>query len=715
MTKMGSLSVCCITRDPPERVAVVLEAFRAVADEIVVAADASSTVAAAPEIAAVADRICEIEYEPPLERYLGWLHSLCQGDWIFRIDGDELPSAALVKVLPTLVQARDVLQYRIPRRWLFGDAQWLDETPWSPDYQIRLVRNDPATLRFPGTVHSSAEPVLPARYLEEPLYHLLLLTTSRAERERRVAEYERLPRSEGQIVANEDFYVPELRTQPAVRRVSAEDRSIIERALAAEPARRVGPPSRDTIPRRAVDRTWALRELAPTAYDVLITPLVPLVKLEPRGELFIPIRIENRGPERFGWGDVEPRVRLGYRWLDGEDAGVEGPRTLLPADLLPGSSAVAPLRVLASTRPGRARIEVDLVHEGVRWFGAGASVTVEVDRPGITVEEHLGPTEGTPVVCITGMYRSGTSMVARIVNLLGVAFGPESLLVEAGVDNHSGFWESRPIVLVNQELLAAFGGTPLRPPTLPQGWEQSPAVDGLRVRARAAVRMLGHGDLVGWKDPATSLTLPFWRTVAPIRGTILCVREPRAVLRSLGRSGWPEAQLLDDSAGARLWLRYVVSAYRNDPSCLVLRYEDLFKQLDTCVDQIAEVLGLPEPDRGLRERIHRFVEPARRHDDGGEDENTTSAQMRLAYSVYRTIDDAARVRSLIEAVEAIWAQENEQRQRSEQELRALQRRLDDVTAAYDAAMSRLAVRGALKLARPFGPVLSYARSHLKRS
>jgi hypothetical protein len=712
---MASLSVCCVTGDPPKRVAAVLGALRGVAEEIVVAADASSQVGTAPEVAAVADRICEIDYEPPLERYLAWLHSLCQGDWIFRIDGDEMPSTALVKGLPNLMQARDVVQYRLPRRWLFGDAEhWLDQPPWSPDYQIRLVRNDPAMLRFPGTVHSSVEPVLPARYLEMSFYHLVLLTTSREERERRIALYEELPRSQGHVVANEEFYLPELRAPHAVRPVPIEDVSLITPALVATgTSGHVARLSPERIARRDIERTWALRKLPPAAYDVVLTPLADDVAADPRQERLIPIRIENRGPERFPWGEFEPRIRLGYRWLDGEAAGMEGPRTLLPSDVAPGASAIALLRVVAPSRSGRARLEVDLVHEGVRWFGTGATVTMEVAAPALPVEDPRATDEGQ-AVCVTGVYRSGTSLIARMVNVLGVDFGPESLLQEPGADNPSGFWESRPIVLLNEEILAAFGGTPLRPPTLAEGWEQSPALDPLRRRAHAAIHALRRSNLAGWKDPATSLTLPFWKTVTSIGWTILCIRDPAAVTQSLRRTGWPEAEVLDDDAAARLWLRYVVSAYTNDPDCLVVRYDDVFLQVDALVDLIVDFLRLPSPDRETRQHIHRLVEPARRHVGPDEGDDGASAQVRLARAVYETIHDSERVAPLIEAVTALWAQQDGERHHHEQEQRSLQRRFDELAAVHDATMSRLAVRAALTLSRPFGRASSYARSRLQR-
>ena len=193
-SRSTTLSVCCLVSDPPDRVAAVLETLRSAADEIVVVVDANARQKLGA-LGTIADRVYRVPVELPFEQYLPWLHSLCSGEWVFRIDGDEVPSAALVDVLGALPGAEDVLQYRLPRRWLVGGPDnWLAEDPWAPDYQIRIVRNDPRTLRFRGTLHSTAESLLPARYIETPVYHLALLVTSIEERERRVGRYEALLR-----------------------------------------------------------------------------------------------------------------------------------------------------------------------------------------------------------------------------------------------------------------------------------------------------------------------------------------------------------------------------------------------------------------------------------------------------------------------------------------------------------------------------------------
>jgi hypothetical protein len=378
-----SLSICCLARDPPLRVAELLRLVRNVADEIVVAADAR---VGASELAAyegVADRLRRVEFEPPIERYLAWLHELCRGDWILRLDADEVPSRSLVDALPDLVSATDVHQYCTPRRWLFPTAAtWLDEVPWTPDYQIRLVRNDPATLRFRGLIHTSAEPVLPRSYLEEPLYHLALVLAPISEREARVEGYDQLRTDKSPAVDNAGFYLPERREHLVTKPVPGFDRDLIEAVVGATNERRPAKEAAELsiVSRAEAERSAAGGPLHPAAYNARITPLVERMELELHETRIVPVRVENLGEERFPWGDAEPAVRLTYKWLrpDGEVVVADGPRTFLTADIAPGASGIVPLAVQAPPEPGPHRLAVDLVHEGVRWFGCPGEVVVDV-------------------------------------------------------------------------------------------------------------------------------------------------------------------------------------------------------------------------------------------------------------------------------------------------------------------------------------------------
>lgn len=217
--------------------------------------------------------------------------------------------------------------------------------------------------------------------------------------------------------------------------------------------------------------------------------------------------------------------------------------------------------------------------------------------------------ERVRLVCVTGMHRSGTSLLARVINMLGVDLGPHGSLLDALPENPAGFWEHRGIKSLNDAVLDLLGGTWDAPPPLPDGWEVGAAFDPLRTRARAVLDQdLGAGNIAGWKDARTSLVLPFWRSVAHIDRTILTIRHPDEVVRSLNkRNGFSSEK------GAQLWLRYVAAAWYHDPGHLLVTYEHFFTSFDATIEKLVDFLDLPTPGADVTSDIEAFFHPELRH------------------------------------------------------------------------------------------------------
>lgn len=381
-----SLSVCCLTGDPGPRVAAVLEPLRELADEIVIAADARADQERLEQYAAAADRVLRVEFSF-LERHLAWLHAQCSGDWVFRIDADEVASPALVERLPELVSDGRIQQVWFPRRWLVPDAEhWLEEAPWWPDYQNRLVRND-GTLRFRGAQHTSAEPTLPAHYAEEPLYHLACLLDDVATRRSKAIRYEVIrPHLEapGGGSLNRRVYLPELYRQRPPARVPTGEAEAVRTVLSAADAPRRLLGEIPAVPLEESDCHWAGRTLDAAAYAAEIKPFEPEPRLAPGEIRPIHVRVTNRGSETWPWdADAGPPTRCSYRWLhaNGTVLVAEGHRTSFTREVAPGASVVVPLLVEAPAQAGSYVLEVDLVHEHVRWFGIRQRLAVDVMPP----------------------------------------------------------------------------------------------------------------------------------------------------------------------------------------------------------------------------------------------------------------------------------------------------------------------------------------------
>src|SRR5438874_1070820 len=92
------------------------------------------------------------------------------------------------------------------------------------------------------------------------------------------------------------------------------------------------------------------------------------------------------------------------------------------------------------------------------------------------------------IVCILGMHRSGTSLLTRMLNLMGVHLGPEQLLMQPNSSNPKGYWEHDGIVSLNDEILARLGGSWDKPPIFPPGWEKNPTIEDLKQRARRLIK-----------------------------------------------------------------------------------------------------------------------------------------------------------------------------------------------------------------------------------
>jgi hypothetical protein len=194
------------------------------------------------------------------------------------------------------------------------------------------------------------------------------------------------------------------------------------------------------------------------------------------------------------------------------------------------------------------------------------------------------------------MHRSGTSLVSRVLNVLGVDLGPEEHLMRPSTDNPTGQWESRPIKEINDEILSILGGSWQEPPPLPAGWERSPQLAGPRRRAREVIEGDFSGsELWGFKDPRNSLTLPFWQRILDPMRYVICLRNPLDVAASAGARNRAD-DTVPFEQGVELWLTYVrgaLAATAGHPRQLVF-YEDLMTDPEPVVRELARFIGLDQ-------------------------------------------------------------------------------------------------------------------------
>ena len=141
-------------------------------------------------------------------------------------------------------------------------------------------------------------------------------------------------------------------------------------------------------------------------------------------------------------------------------------------------------------------------------------------------------------ILILGMHRSGTSVLARICNLLGFDLGGKIMPPKS--DNETGFWENEAVVSVHEQIFETIGASWDDMTPLPPNWRDNDEVLGLAEQLKSVCRgEFGDSDKWCIKDPRSSRLLPIWidllddMNVRPVAAVMF--RNPLAVAESLAK------------------------------------------------------------------------------------------------------------------------------------------------------------------------------------
>ena len=202
------------------------------------------------------------------------------------------------------------------------------------------------------------------------------------------------------------------------------------------------------------------------------------------------------------------------------------------------------------------------------------------------------------VVFIAGMHRSGTSMLARILNLCGVYLGHKDNLLGSDKDNKEGYWENVQFTSINNKLLSELGGGWDYPPRVSDRWEISNQLSYIRSEATELIRQFSAYDQWGWKDPRNSLTLPFWRKLIPDIKVIVCVRNPLEVTGSLIKRNY-----FSPAMAFNLWFEYNQRLLSDsDPkSRIISHYDSFFYDAEAEIRRVLRFLELKVTETEIKQ------------------------------------------------------------------------------------------------------------------
>jgi hypothetical protein len=212
---------------------------------------------------------------------------------------------------------------------------------------------------------------------------------------------------------------------------------------------------------------------------------------------------------------------------------------------------------------------------------------------------------------VVGVNRSGTSALAAALSQLGVYFGSENDLAMSGQDLDYASFENRRIVDLGGAVLRALDrdGAPAR--GMPANWEgQGELADLVHQAAKFLQQTFGGHRLWGWKDPRSSLLIPFFERVFGELGVkplyLMPVRHPVDVAKGLA-----DRQGLSVTEGIGFWFHYTLTVLLDaDPARLALvDFHELVSDPAKVLEPIWISHGLPAVQAEEWQRVRQAVRP----------------------------------------------------------------------------------------------------------
>ncbi len=197
--------------------------------------------------------------------------------------------------------------------------------------------------------------------------------------------------------------------------------------------------------------------------------------------------------------------------------------------------------------------------------------------------------QGQSVLVITGMHRSGTSLVTSLLQSSGVFIGDR--LMNEGTGNSKGHFEDWDFVDLHRDCLTSQAINR-------EGWTTKAnfSFSGEYLeRAKILVAARMQYPIWGWKDPRTTLFLDCWQQLIPQAKFIFIYRSPWDVVDSLFRRG----DLIfktEPEIAIKTWFSYNLAilkfCHQTERPWLLLRIEDVIQSPQFVVDSINQQLKL---------------------------------------------------------------------------------------------------------------------------
>jgi hypothetical protein len=200
------------------------------------------------------------------------------------------------------------------------------------------------------------------------------------------------------------------------------------------------------------------------------------------------------------------------------------------------------------------------------------------------------------------MHRSGTSLVANILQEAGVNIGENLLGPNRG--NNRGHFEDVDFFDFHEKVLKRFEQT-----LLVQNLTCLGALTPAEIETALVLINQRHDKHIwGWKDPRTALFLDFWYDLLPEARYVLIYRHPLEVVLSLLRRGSDPEVLSNPLVGLYSWQAYnqsLLNFYQQHREiCLLGHIRTITADINAFVLQVSQKLALPLRGEDLQRLYH---------------------------------------------------------------------------------------------------------------
>lgn len=218
-------------------------------------------------------------------------------------------------------------------------------------------------------------------------------------------------------------------------------------------------------------------------------------------------------------------------------------------------------------------------------------------------------------VLVLGMHRSGTSVLAGLLNILGVSLG--DTLLAPGDDNPKGYFEHADFYRINVAFLESFGlDGDGRQGELPKDWLHDERTEVFKKTVREHItRHFSDTYIFGLKDPRISILLPVYLEVlqsldVEIRA-VIAERPVAEVSLSLEKRNQTP---LHESIAAYAYYYRIIDAYVTNVPHVRVAYHDVLHHTQDVVNRIIKTVHYAlRPYGEVAEKVHTFIAPELRH------------------------------------------------------------------------------------------------------